>query len=160
MSEPVYGSAPYTATEKKIESAEAKSITGGGAESSNELSLEAPAENNPESDSMLDQLNEGKKQKLAPAIYSSFMHPRLQTGTLTFERKRISNLPTESKEKVAKNVLKTETVTKKPKLNSERSQHKFQFILFVGHEKTCRVLIRQIYQYFGFFLIVSEWPSG
>ena len=79
MSEPVYGSAPYTATEKKIESAEAKSITGGGAESSNELSLEAPAENNPESDSMLDQLNEGKKQKLAPAIYSSFMHPRLQT---------------------------------------------------------------------------------
>ena len=128
MAEPVYGSSPYTAREKKVDVQESVSITGAG-ETKNELSDadEARADDKSESDPVLDQLNEGQKKKMPPGVYSSFIHPRLQTGTMTFDRKRKSSVPTERQ--AAKTPFSNgPTATKKAKFDSEKAKHKFQFI--------------------------------
>ena len=118
MAEPVYGSSPYTAREKKVDVQESVSITGAG-ETKNELSDadEARADDKSESDPVLDQLNEGQKKKMPPGVYSSFIHPRLQTGTMTFDRKRKSSVPTGTERQAAKTPFSNgPTATKKSKI--------------------------------------------
>ena len=152
IAEPVYGSAPYTAIEKKLDTQ--KEISGGGTETEELKAPELANETDAGFDPILDQLNGEKKRKIAPAIYSSFLHPRLQTGTITFDRKRKSQAPTPSTEtgptkfgraengptkigraengptKIgrAENGPVESVILKKPKIESDRSKHKFQFI--------------------------------
>lgn len=123
VAEPVYGSSPYTAREKKLDGQEPP-ITGAGIETKNEHldAIETSPEDKSESDPVLDDLNSGKKQKLASGIYSSFMHPRLQTGTMTFERKRKLPVPT------SEGAKKPFGSTKQAKFDSEKVKHKFQFV--------------------------------
>ena len=126
VAEPVYGSSPYTATQKKVdhEPLIEKLITGSGTESKNEV---PEAEDKMQSDPILDQLNEGKKEKMSPSVYSSFLHPRLETGTMTFDRKRKTIVPSGTEDQPAKRPMNGPSM-KKPKFESERAKHKFQFI--------------------------------
>lgn len=103
-----------------------KEISGGGTETDESTSQVQAGEQ--KFDPILDELNKETKKKIAPSVYSSFLHPRLQTGTLTFDRKRKSESGTENRQTKTEHAGNGPVEVKKPKIESERSKHKFQFI--------------------------------
>ena len=106
-----------------------KEISGGGTETDDSTEVQAGEQ---KFDPVLDELNKETKNKIAPSVYSSFLHPRLKTGTLTFDRKRKSEVSSaesgQTKPTNAGNGSAASAFVKKPKTESERSKHKFQFI--------------------------------
>lgn len=111
--EPVYGPLAYTTVPKKLPfEIPEKEMTGSGREDSNNFSSDVTDEK-----SVLDQLNESTKNKLSPAIYSSFLKAQpLETGSVTIERKRRPQNP------IAGNGPE-----KKIKIEADKLKHKFQF---------------------------------